>query len=108
MVDTKLKKAYDKIKREVQNNCGPERIFMTTQQRGGYRPGAGRKKRMTPKATALYCGDLTKSERERIIAHVGPARRREILLAAAENRLHLLEDQPALDPTKTEQANPQG
>jgi hypothetical protein len=53
---------------------------------GGQRKGAGRHRRPEPKAKAIWCGQLTEEERERIISKLTPDERREALLKAAKEK----------------------
>ena len=50
--------------------------------RGGKREGAGRPRRIAPKAYPIWCGQLSKEDRARILTHLSPEERRDALLDA--------------------------
>ena len=52
--------------------------------KGGARPRAGRKPRSEPKSTPVWVGQLTKQEREYIVANLTPDERYKALLKAAQ------------------------
>lgn len=52
-------------------------------QRGGYRKGAGRKTRSTPKSKPIWCGQISELDRDFIVTHLSPDERFRALMAAA-------------------------
>ena len=54
--------------------------------KGGTRKGAGRKPRSLPKSTPVWVGQLTKEQREYIVANLTPDERYQALLKAAQTK----------------------
>lgn len=51
--------------------------------RGGVRPGAGKPKRTEPKSKPIWCGHMSETERQLIIAMLTPEERGQLLLEVA-------------------------
>lgn len=50
---------------------------------GGWRSGAGRKARPSPKSKSIWCGQISQEDRDFIIQHLTPEDRYQVLMAAA-------------------------
>jgi hypothetical protein len=50
---------------------------------GGWRPGAGRKARPSPKSKPIWCGQISKEDRTFIMQWLSPDERFQVLMAAA-------------------------
>lgn len=54
-------------------------------KQGGRRKGAGRPRRLGPKSTPIWCGRMSKEDRELILAYTKPDERFAVLLATAKD-----------------------